>query len=122
VTKRILVIDDDKQLRKLLKDILSKASYDAETAANAFQALEILADNHFDLVLMDLMMPSMDGYELFSILREDAATKNIPVIAVTALDDPRNKERIREIGFFAHVAKPFEMEELMAIVKKALAT
>ena len=117
---RILVIDDEKTLRQLMVDLLEREGHEVEAAANAFRALEVLGERRFDAVLLDVMMPNMDGYELMGTIREDSGTTNVPVIAVTALDDPKNRQRIEDLGFFAHVAKPFDATELLEVVKRAL--
>ena len=117
---RILVVDDEKLIRTMICELLRHAGHEVEGAPNAFRALEILGDRRFDLLLLDVMMPNMDGYELMSTIREDAAFSEVPVIAVTALDDEKNKQRIRDLGFFAHVAKPFEGKHLLAVVERAL--
>ena len=117
---RILVVDDDKLIRKMICDMLRHSGYEVEGAPNAFRALELLGDQRFDLVLLDVMMPNMDGYELMSTIREDAATSEVPVIAVTALDDEKNRQRVVDLGFFDHVTKPFEQKRLLEAVARAL--
>jgi len=117
---RILVVDDEKLIRKMICEMLEHAGHEVEGAPNAFRALEILGDRRFDLLLLDVMMPNMDGYELMTTIREDSATSEVPVIAVTALDDEKNNKRIQDLGFFAHVTKPFESKRLLDEVERAL--
>ncbi len=121
VPAKILVVDDTPQNVKLLGDLLTVKGYDVATAADGLKALEQLRASKFDLVLLDVMMPGPDGFEVCERLRADGATRDIPVIFLTALDDTFDKVRAFSAGAVDFVTKPFRSEELLARVTTHLA-
>jgi len=121
VPAKILVVDDTPQNVKLLGDLLTVKGYDVATAADGMKALEQLRANKFDLVLLDVMMPGPDGFEVCERMQKDGATRDIPVIFLTALDDTFDKVRAFSAGAVDFVTKPFRSEELLARVGTHLA-
>jgi DNA-binding NtrC family response regulator len=117
----ILVVDDTPQNVKLLNDLLAVKGFVVATAADGKAALEITRARTVDLVLLDVMMPGMDGFEVCQKLKADAATRDIPVIFLTALDDTFDKVRAFSAGAVDFVTKPFRSEELLARVGTHLA-
>jgi len=117
----ILAVDDTPQNLKLLGDLLTVKGYSVTTAADGRAALELLRTRKFDLVLLDVMMPGPDGFEVCEKLRSDGATRDIPVIFLTALDDTFDKVRAFSAGAVDFVTKPFRSEELLARVSTHLA-
>jgi DNA-binding NtrC family response regulator len=117
----ILVVDDTPQNVKLVSDQLLVRGFDVTTAADGKAALELVRARPFDLVLLDVMMPGMDGFEVCQRLRADTATRDVPVIFLTALDDTFDKVRAFSAGAVDFVTKPFRTEELMARVGTHLA-
>jgi len=117
----ILVVDDTPQNVKLLNDLLAVKGYAVTTAADGRAALELLQSRPFDLVLLDVMMPGPDGFEVCERLQKDGATRDIPVIFLTALDDTFDKVRAFSAGAVDFVTKPFRSEELLARVGTHLA-
>ena len=109
---KILVADDDKNTRLLLKTILEKANYTVTTAANGEEALTALDKEHIDLVVMDVMMPKLDGYELTKALREN--DNNLPILMVSAKQLPEDKHRGFLVGTddSLTVARRGEIQEL----------
>ncbi len=110
----ILIVDDDNRIRNLLKDYLSRNSYFVSTAENAEQAkikLEYLA---FDMLILDVMMPGKNGYELTKELRKDM---KIPIILLTAKGEVENRIKGLEIGADDYIGKPFEPKELLLRIK-----
>ena len=116
----LLVVDDEPVLRTLISEGLVRAGYRVRVAAGGSEALEMVARQRPELILLDLMMPEMDGWETLRRLREDPATQAIPVMAVTA-DMRATPERIRTAGFTCHLPKPFRMRELVGAVESCLA-
>jgi two-component system, OmpR family, KDP operon response regulator KdpE len=113
----ILIIDDDTVLLGLLRQALEKAGYAVETAANGLAGLQRAYEAHPDLVILDVMMPRMDGWEVCARLREVAA---MPIIMLTAKDEERDKLRGFNLGIDDYVTKPFSFAELTARVAAVL--
>ena len=108
---RILVAEDDKGTRTLMQDVLTDAGYQPILAENGEQALEALEHKHVDLIIMDIMMPKMDGYELLRELRE--AKIDIPVLMVTAKQAPDDKKKGFRLGTDDYMTKPVDEEEML---------
>lgn len=117
---RVLVVDDEDRNRRLLGGMLEADGYAVEEAANGAQALECAQHNPPDLVLLDIMMPNIDGYEVVRTLKANAATRAIPVIMVTALDDRKSRVHALECGAEEFVTKPVDRQELRVRVKNLL--
>lgn len=109
----ILVIDDDQTLLNLLAKHIAKADYQAITATNGILGLQAFYDNHVDLVVLDVMMPTMDGWTVCERLREVSA---VPILMLTAKADERDRLRGFRLGIDDFVAKPFSAAELLARV------
>ncbi|MHB9026578.1 MAG: response regulator transcription factor [Armatimonadota bacterium] len=113
--KRILVVEDNAEVAKLLELILRRAEYDIALAADGTEALEVFQQSTPDLVLLDIMLPAMDGYEVCARIRRDLHA-TIPVIMLSSLDSPLDMERSREAGATDHIAKPFDKDHLLAVI------
>jgi diguanylate cyclase (GGDEF)-like protein len=118
--ERILVVDDEEHIRKIVKFQLERAGYIVETAEDGVDALRVVEASHPDLVLLDLMMPRMDGYEVCKRLKSDYRTNQIPIIMVTAKADLENKLQGFEEGANDYIAKPFAVTELLMRVRNVL--
>ena len=114
----ILVVEDDTNARKLMKAVLERAEYSVLTATNGEEALSLLDSNHIDLILLDIMMPGMDGYTLVSELR--AAGSTIPVLMVTAKQLPADKRKGFLAGTDDYMTKPVDTEEMLLRIKALL--
>lgn len=116
--KRILIAEDDAEIAAIEKDYLEINGMEAEIAGDGNLALKMLATNHYDLLLLDVMMPGKNGYELCKEIR---GVMDIPILMVTARTEP--VDRIRGLGFGAddYISKPFDPAELVARVKANLA-
>lgn len=114
----VLVADDDKNTRKLLKAVLEAENYTVYTAADGIEALEIIDREHIDLVLLDIMMPNMDGYEFTKTLRE--ARNNIPVLMISARQEPTDRRQGFIVGTDDYMTKPIDMEEMLLRIKALL--
>jgi diguanylate cyclase (GGDEF)-like protein len=117
---KILVVDDEEHIRKIVKFQLEKAGYSVETAGDGLEALKTVDAYHPDLVLLDLMMPNMDGYEVCKRLKSHYQTNHIPVIMVTAKAELENKLQGFEDGANDYITKPFALTELLVRVKNVL--
>lgn len=115
MTISLLVVDDIENNRVALKMRLALAGYeDVAEAANGRQALEMLRKGSFDLVLLDVMMPDVDGYTVLSEMKSDTQLRDIPVVMVSALDDLSSVIRCIELGAADYLTKPFNPTLLKA--------
>lgn len=114
----ILIVDDTETNIDILLELLD--GYDVAVATDGALALEIVASEEIDLILLDIMMPNMDGYEVCRRLKENAATNDIPVIFITAKTDEKSIEKAYEVGGIDYITKPFKPKELLARVKTQL--
>lgn len=114
----ILVVEDDPIIRQTVEYALRRAGFDVRSAATGPDALSVAAEAHPDLVLLDIMLPGMDGYEVASRLRE--SDRETAIIMVTALDTERDKVRGLDVGADDYITKPFSTEELLARVRANL--
>ncbi|MDO8454018.1 MAG: diguanylate cyclase [Sulfurimonas sp.] len=117
--RTILVVDDTETNIDILLNLLGD-DYDVTVALSGENALEIADTESLDLILLDIMMPKMDGYEVCKILKANEKTKDIPVIFITAKTDEDSIERAYEVGGIDYVTKPFKPRELTARVKTQL--
>ena len=115
---QILVVEDDKSAARLMKAILEHAGYEVHEAANGAEALELLDIQHIDLIVLDIMMPKMDGYEFTKNLRVGGSM--IPILMVTAKQLPEEKCRGFLVGTDDYMVKPFHKEELLLRIKALL--
>ncbi len=115
---QILVVDDDKNTRMLLRAVLEAENYSVLTADNGEEALSVLDANHVDLVVLDVMMPKMDGYEFTRTLRQSDNT--LPVLMISAKQLPADKKRGFLVGTDDYMTKPLDEEELLLRIKALL--
>ena len=115
---QILVVEDDTNARKLMKAVLERAEYSVLTAVNAEEALQLLDTNHVDLILLDIMMPGMDGYAFTEELR--AAGSTIPILMATAKQLPADKKKGFLAGTDDYMTKPVDTEEMLLRIKALL--
>ena len=119
--EHILVVEDDAFLRKLVSDYLTKKDYEVEAAVNGEEGLSKAKAKVPDLVISDVIMPEMDGYELCRHLRENPSTAHVPIILLTALGEVSNKVTGFETGADDYMVKPFDLTELELRIKALLA-
>ena len=115
---RILVVDDDKNTRLYLQALLAGVGYDVEVAENGAHALEVMDREHVDLVLLDVMMPEMNGYEFTRTLREN--DNNLPILMVSAKQLPADKHQGFAVGTDDYITKPIDEEEMLFRIKALL--
>ena len=114
----ILVVDDDKNTRLFFSAVLEEAGYTVTTASNGEDALELMDRVHVDLVVLDIMMPRMDGYEFTRLLRE--SDNNLPILMVSAKQLPADKHKGFAVGTDDYITKPIDDEEMLYRVKALL--
>jgi CheY-like chemotaxis protein len=117
--KRILIADDEIGVRLIVGKMLDK-DYVVLEATNGEEAVEIAKVQKPDLILMDLIMPKMDGYTACSKIKADQATKGIPVVILTAVGHELNKKFAMEVGAEGYVTKPFNIQELIDVITPLL--
>ena len=115
---KILVVDDDKNTLLLFSSVLKSANYDVVTATNGEEALDVIDKEHIDLVVLDIMMPKMDGYEFTKELR--SADNNLPVLMVSAKQLPSDKHKGFLVGTDDYMIKPIDEEEMLLRIKALL--
>ncbi|MCH7621514.1 MAG: response regulator [Chloroflexi bacterium] len=120
--KKILLVDDHAPTRLMFSQILAQqdASYEIMEASNGREACETALEAKPDLILMDVLMPVMDGYEALASLKEDPETQAIRVLMLTALDLPFQQKLAYDLGAFGYVVKPVRLFDMNHIVKLAL--
>ncbi len=114
---RILAVDDIQMNLDLISLVLDSPDCTVVTATNGKAAVQKAKANYFDLILLDVMMPEMDGFEVCKILKDYPATKDIPVVFLTAINDPENISKAFQFGAVDYISKPFSKEELKARVQ-----
>jgi len=107
---KILVVEDDKELNKTVCSFLNRSGYEATGCLNAHEAYDVLYETMFDLIVSDIMMPDVDGFEFVSTVRE--LNKDIPILFMTARDDIASKQRGFRIGVDDYMVKPIDLDEL----------
>src|SRR5262249_59816228 len=117
---RILAVDDNKQNLDLLTKALTSAKYEVITANDGLTALKLVENAAADLVLLDVMMPGMSGYEVCQRIRANEATRLLPVVMLTALNDVADRVQGIDAGADDFLSKPFNREELLTRVKSLL--
>ncbi len=120
MAKVILVVEDDPQSLELTRDLLQVAGYSTIEATDGEQGVELAKSKKPDLILMDIMMPKMDGYTACNAIRTDKATRTIPVVMLSALDYDQNKELGTVFGADGYITKPFGRQELLDVIKRFL--
>ncbi len=120
MTKVILIVEDEPKNLTLVLDLLQVSGYKTIEATDGKQGVELAKAKKPDLILMDILMPVMDGLEATRILKADATTSNIPVLALTSYAMKGDEERILQAGCDGYLAKPFDIQELLKTVAEYL--
>jgi CheY-like chemotaxis protein len=118
--KRILIVEDNADTVEVYSYALRYLGYDAITARNGSDAVNLARSEVPDVILMDVMLPKIDGFEATSQIRSDPITGSIPIIAVTAMARPRDRDKCLEAGCDEYIAKPFAYKDLANAIKKVL--
>lgn len=120
MTKRILVVEDQEDNRQIIRDMLGVLDYELSEAENGEEALLIVAKQRPDLILMDIQLPIMDGYEATRRIKADPALKSIPIIAVTSYALSGDEQKARDAGCDDFVPKPYSPRQLLAKIRQYL--
>jgi twitching motility two-component system response regulator PilG len=115
---KVMVIDDSKTIRRTAETLLAKAGCEVLTATDGFEALSIIADNHPDLIFVDIMMPRLDGYQTCALIKHNELYRNIPVIMLSSKDGLFDRARGRIVGSEQYLTKPFTRDELLGAIRR----
>ncbi len=115
--RKILVVDDSATVRKLISSKLEKSGHEVQCAIDGIEALEKINEVVPDLILLDINMPRMDGYQVCKLIRNNEATKDVPVVMISGKDGFFDKVRGRMAGTTGYITKPFGPETLMKTVE-----
>ena len=115
---RVLVVDDSEDTTEMVQHLLEIGGATVRVATSGFQALRIAQENEFDVVLSDISMPGMDGFEFLGKLRKLPGKEDVPAVALTGFGRPEDVQRASREGFFAHLTKPFDIETLASLLQK----
>jgi excisionase family DNA binding protein len=118
--QRVLIVDDDSEALDELKELLSILDVDIDLASDGFEAGRKIYSQRPSLILLDFRMPRMDGFEVCKVLKEDSKTQSIPIIAITALRNREDEQRIMKCGVSEYLPKPLDMDRLLVLVKQYL--
>lgn len=120
MSKRILIVEDQEDNRKILRDLLASAGYELLEAATGEEGVAQAEAHHPDLVLMDIQLPGLDGYEATRRIKNNPSLRSTPVIAVTSYALSGDEAKAREAGCDAYVTKPFSPKALLATIREFL--
>ena len=118
--RRILVVDDQQEILDLTATVLTSAGYDTTTASSGNEALGHLGREHFDLVLLDINMPEMDGWETLRLLRADDDLQSLAVVMFSVKSEVNDKVQSLKEGASGYITKPFVIDELVTRVQRVL--
>ena len=120
MTKKILVVEDTEDNRQILRDLLSMAGYEMVEAHDGADGVAKAAEHKPDLILMDIQMPVMDGYEATRRIKANPDLKSIPIVAVTSYALSGDEEKTRAAGCDGYIAKPYSPRQMLAKVREIL--
>jgi len=115
---RILIVEDDPKTMKLIRDVLVQKGYTVIEATDGTQGIELAKSKKPDLILMDTLMPNIDGITALNAIKSDKSTTNIPVLMVTALDYDLNQKLARQMGAVGYITKPINIRDLLDEVSR----
>jgi two-component system alkaline phosphatase synthesis response regulator PhoP len=118
--KKVLIVDDELHVVKIIQFKLKKEGFDVFYALNGEDAVTIAKKEIPDLILLDVMLPVMDGYKVFETLKEDEKTKLIPVVMISAKNQENDKVRAEKLGVVEYIFKPFSLQTVIDIVKRTI--
>ncbi len=119
-TKRILLVEDDADQQKKMSDLLTRHHYEVEIARDGAEALTQVRKSAPGLILLDAILPKMNGFQVARLLKFDEKTKGIPIVMLTVLHRPADQEKGKEVGVDLYLAKPLTEQGLIEAVRKFL--
>ena len=120
INKKILIVDDDHVITKMVESRLKANGYEAIVSNDAAMGLEMAIKNSPDLIILDVMMPIINGYNMCSLLKSEEQSKNTPIIMLTSRAEERDKAIGQSVGANAYITKPFAMEDLLKKIEELL--
>ncbi len=114
---KVMIIDDSKTIRRTAETLLKKVGCNVITAVDGFDALAKIADNHPDIIFVDIMMPRLDGYQTCALIKNNSAFRSTPVIMLSSKDGLFDKAKGRVFGSDQYLTKPFSKEELLGAIR-----
>jgi len=118
--KQILVVDDDPLIARLLKEPLEKAGYSVKVASHGLEALQTVKDRRPDLIILDILMPMLDGFKTARLLKFDKRFKDIPIIVLTSRATEGERKIGEQVGANEFLLKPFRLPQVLEVVKRYL--
>ncbi len=115
---KVMVIDDSKTIRRTAETLLKKEGFEVITATDGFEALSMIADHKPDLILLDIMMPRLDGYQTCALIKHHRVFRHTPVIMLSSKDGLFDRARGRVVGSDNYITKPFTREELLTVIEQ----
>lgn len=119
-TYAVLLVDDDKEFRKAMKKMFERSGYKIAIACDGQEALDVLSEREFDLIISDLRMPNIDGLEMMGELRRRGL--DVPIIFLTAFGEVESYMDLMNLGAFEYVHKPVKSKEILEIARRAIAS
>ncbi|MDF1592751.1 MAG: response regulator [Desulfobacterales bacterium] len=120
MTKKVLTVDDSSSVRKLVEFTLKTKGFGVSSAGNGLEALELMAKERFDAVILDINMPQMNGLEFLQKIRADSTFASIPVVMLTTEGQDEDKDKAVSLGATAYIVKPFKPTQLLSLLEKIL--
>ena len=115
---KVMVIDDSKTIRRTAETLLKKEGFDVVIATDGFEALGLIADHKPDLILLDIMMPRLDGYQTCALIKNHRIFRHTPVVMLSSKDGLFDRARGRVVGSDNYITKPFTREELLTVIEQ----
>lgn len=120
MAKRILIVDDEEDIVNLVRMILEDAGYSVASLTDGRDVVQRVASDHFDLILLDIMMPFLSGWEVLEAMRSREETRNIPIALLTARASPREDNQPHPTDYCDYITKPFEPDDLLRRIHQIL--
>ncbi|MDD5432121.1 MAG: response regulator [Candidatus Omnitrophica bacterium] len=118
--KRIFIVDDEPEIVKLITDLLEPAGFEVKSTTEPKQVIYLIKSFKPNLILLDLLMPTLGGLEICEMLNKDSQTQGIPIIVISALAGTVDVKKAYSLGIVSYFKKPFELQKLLAEIKKIL--
>lgn len=115
---KVMVIDDSNTIRKTAETLLKRAGYDVITAADGFEAMSVVTDQHPDIIFIDIMMPRLDGYQTCALIKNNKQFGSTPVVMLSSKDGLFDRARGKLAGSEQHIHKPFTQDDLVDAINK----
>jgi twitching motility two-component system response regulator PilG len=122
MTVKVMVIDDSSTIRKTAETLLKRAGFEVITAADGFEAMSVVADQHPDIIFIDIMMPRLDGYQTCALIKNNKQFGSTPIVMLSSKDGLFDRARGKLAGSEQHIHKPFTQDDLVNAINKYVST